>query len=554
MRSRTVALGSVVALGLGLGVAAATLLRRGAPPAPAPAEAHCCQRDIYTPPFTLPAGVRQDWSRFFATGAGSPLHSKLASTACPLEVWLTGNTQTYDYLFQGEVTTRGLTQVDHEGNLRGNFVAHLRLVDPDHGNAVLREADPVTWTGTITDGLNHMIYRYEPSTGAVNPSWEDPAGELGKQFTDIDRLIYDYERKPMSAKAELPERSRDRVAAGDVVTVTVSDIFDHEKRPTKEWQRVLVEPAKGTILDAPENWGDKYHVFRAGPSARVDMRYQAPTECKAAQETLTFYNTCVKKQASQPSGTAGDEIATKSFDIFCDRWQIRITYTEEMTDPGGTGGAPYKGSRSFSQTLVAELHRAEPEEKPEWDRRFYEATTARVDLEDRFQQITDNEGKHVVAGWHGQKHGQMNVPVQLSFDDADRTLHLDLGVATASPPVWKTTFQWSGFGPIPDGACEMSDATSDGFFSVGTGWLTDAGEPVPFQEGQNVIGGRRSWSEIGSESAFMPGGRDYASANCPRWGTPLPGFAAPFFTLATASLTETRKALTWEIRRLGSEQ
>ena len=131
MRARTLRIGLGVGLGLGAVASLAALLTRAvpAPPAPASAGSNCCERDIYTPPFTLPAGVNQDWSRFFATGAGSPLHYKLASSGCPLEVWLTGNTQLYDYLFQGEVTTKGLAQVDHEGNLRGSFVARLRLVD-----------------------------------------------------------------------------------------------------------------------------------------------------------------------------------------------------------------------------------------------------------------------------------------------------------------------------------------------------------------------------------------------------------------------------------------
>jgi hypothetical protein len=329
--------------------------------APTRAQAECCLREVYAAPFTLPAQAKQDWKKFFPSGISSPLHRKLAWSDCPpIEVWLTGKTKDHDYRFVGEVTTQGFTQIDHEGNLRGTFFATVRLMDPDHGDAVLRQAKPVSWTGTITEGLAHKVYTYEPSTDSLNVSWDDKTAELGKQFMDIDELIYDYERKPQSCNVTLPEGSNDAVAAGEIATITLTEISDHKKRPTNYWQRVLVKVEKGKILNAEEKWGALY-VFRAGKEARVEVRYQAPDDCSIKTENLTVFNTCMKRE-----GLAGDEkyqIATKTFDVACDRWELEIAYHEQVTHnkrdvqttSGGTATVENHITGSLDYTITATL-------------------------------------------------------------------------------------------------------------------------------------------------------------------------------------------------------
>jgi hypothetical protein len=104
--------------------------------------------------------------------------------------------------------------------------------------------------------------------------------------------------------------------------------LDHKQRPTHRWQRVLVKVEKGTILNAEERWG-AFYVFRAGDGARAELQYRAPDDCSATTDTLTVFNTCMKRE-----GITGDEkyqIATKTFEIACDQWELELAYHEEIS-------------------------------------------------------------------------------------------------------------------------------------------------------------------------------------------------------------------------------
>lgn len=240
---------------------------------------------------------------------------------------------------------------------------------------------------------------------------------------------------------------------------------------------------------------------------------------------------------------------TKDLVIQRDRWLVDVTYTEEMTYSGG----PWKASRSFSQTLKAELNRTKKNDPESWGRRIYEASTANLDLEDRFQQVTQSEeGCKVVAGWHGEHHGPVAVQVRLQFDDRQSNCFLDSKEVTGDLPRWRSTFQWSGCDPYPDAACEMTDATSSGVFNIGTGWLTESGEPLVFAKGQEVLRGERRWSESGTDAPFQPEGNTSMSANCSAEGYQQPFTTIVFYGLAHETLSEATKTITWEIRRPGA--
>ena len=76
-----------------------------------------------------------------------------------------------------------------------------------------------------------------------------------------------------------------------------------------------------------------------------------------------------------------------------DRWLVTVTYTEEWTVPAlAFGEASMKGSRSFAETLKAELNRTRKGELTSYGRRIFEATMANLDVEDSFQQVTTHEG------------------------------------------------------------------------------------------------------------------------------------------------------------------
>jgi hypothetical protein len=429
------------------------------------------------------------------------------------------------------------------GHLSGTFTFTLRLVDHHHDDAVLKEKS-VSWSGSILEGLGF----WRP--GGADAS---PIRQVVNAFMPLQEIIKEHERIPETAKITLPV---DVVGAGDTVTITVSDLFEDKGQPTQPWQRVLVKVEKGTILngDKGEYVEEGYSVFRAGKKGEISVRYASPPECERTTETLSVHNTCNKKEKGERAGsqertTPKNELAMKEFDISCDRWLVDVTYTEEMT----YSGAPWEGSRSFSQTLKAELNRTKRGDPESWGRRIYEATSANLDLEDRFQQVTQSEeGCKVVAGWHGEHHGPVAVQVRLQFDDRQSHCFLDSKEVTGDLPVWRSTFQWSGCDPYPDAACEMTDATSTGVFNIGTGWLTDSGEPLVFAKGQEVLRGERRWTENGTDAPFEPEGNTYMSANCTAEGYQQPFTTSIYYGLATESLSEATKTITWEIRRPGT--
>lgn len=235
-----------------------------------------------------------------------------------------------------------------------------------------------------------------------------------------------------------------------------------------------------------------------------------------------------------------------------DRWLVTVTYTEQWTVPALalSEEASAKGSRLFMQTLKAELNRTKKGEASSHGSRFYEATTANLDIDDKFQQVTrTNEGCTVVAGWHGEMHGAVGGTVRLELNDS-RQLHLDSKLAE-NAPAWKTAFHWSGCPPWSDGACEKTDALSEGVVNLDSTLFTDSG-PLVFGEGQDVIGGERRWSETGTEAPFDPEGTLYASANCSDEGVQHALTSLIYYGLATASLNEASKTIKWEIRRPGT--
>jgi NADH:ubiquinone oxidoreductase subunit len=245
---------------------------------------------------------------------------------------------------------------------------------------------------------------------------------------------------------------------------------------------------------------------------------------------------------------------TKDLVIQRDRWLVTVTYTEQWTVPGlAFGEASVKGSRSFTQTLKAELNRTRKGELTSYGRRFYEATTANLDLEDRFQQVTQSkEACKVVAGWHGEKHGPVDGEVRLQFTDSEKHWHLDSEV-TENAPAWKTAFQWWGCSPFPDGACEKTDTLSEGVVNLNSEMFTDSG-PLVFEEGQDVIRGERSWSELGTEAPFQPEGNLYASANCGDEDLQSPFTTIIYYGLFNADRVQASKTIKWEIRRAGTSR
>jgi len=209
------------------------------------------------------------------------------------------------------------------GDLEGSFTFALQLVDHHH-DTVVKEGS-VSWSGTIMEGFG-----YHREGGAT----ASPIRQVVNGFMPLQTLIEDYERIADTAEIDLPSET---VGPGETVTITLSDLFDDHGRQTQSWQRILVKVGKGRILNGKRLQGvaEGYHEFRAGGEGIVKVQYRAPAECLRQRETLTVYNTCNKteytgKGDDDPeagrTSVPGTEIASKEFDIVCDRVSIDCSY------------------------------------------------------------------------------------------------------------------------------------------------------------------------------------------------------------------------------------
>ena len=453
----------------------------------ATAQENCCTREIYTAPFTMPAGDSERWSRFASGDATSPLHDgTLQGTGCPLEVWIVVRKAGSDYRFEGEVTTEGLVQTDEFGNLHGNFIAKLRLVDPDHGNEVLKEAK-TTWSGTLTDGFNHRVYTYEPSTDSLNPSWQDRTGELGREFFDIQDLIYNHEGKPQLCAVRMPE-GFESVESGKTVTINLTDIIDHQGRRPPYWQRVLVKVEKGEILNADEKWND-FYVFKVRESGDVAVQYRAPDACRPDTETLTVWNTCTKSEDGSHEG-GNFQIAKKEFDIVCDQWDVTITYSEEV---GGTYDYSDEHKitvqRNYSATFKARVKLVERDTRTA----TYESTDAEVQIQDNYNHHSVSDPCSWRGGFNGSKGGRVPAEVKLRLNTNNHTYHVGLGKWSGDGATY--TLSGNVFGGVPQcSGAWQKEVTS---VALPRGWEKGEGPPESrtWAPGQTSFTFQNSWDD-----------------------------------------------------------
>lgn len=508
---------------------------------PAGAQENCCQRDVYTAPFTMPAGDSEKWGGFASGDATSPLfRGTLQGTACPLEVWITGRKANPDYRFDGEVTTEGLVQTDDVGHLHGTFVAKLRLVDPDHDNALLREAT-VTWRGTLTDGFNQKVYKYEPSTNSLNPSWQDRTGELGKQFFDIQDLIYNYEGKPQKCAVRIPE-GNESVESGKTITINLVDVIDHQGRRPPAWQRVLVKVEKGKILNAVEKWDD-FYVFKVEASGGLAVQYQAPDDCKPGKETLTVWNTCSKRKDGSDRSGGHFQLAKKEFNIVCDQWDVKITYTEDLGGTYNSGATKITVKRSYSGTFKARVKLI----KTSSTTATYESRDAEVQIHDNYNHHTAREECSWRGGFNGNKSGRGPVPIHFTLNTHNHTYHVGLG-------------KWSG-----DGASYTLGGnlfgTSQGCSGAWQQEISSIVLPRGWEKGEGPPA-NRTWAPGQTSFTFQTSWDDYMTGIWPQWAVaPPPALSVMMpivYRLVYVPLVydwgkfpnmKIKKTLSWEITR-----
>jgi hypothetical protein len=403
----------------------------------------CCHRQLGMMPMEMPNGQEVDLTAFFRGMVIGPLILPTIDCDCPeidfsnveamkdsyelmqkidaalrrrdrlppLPPTNTPPEDDLDYIFVATLTADQVTgktkrECDPEfpsdcwgGNLEGTFTFHVQLLD-HHNNRTVKE-DSTSWSGHIWLDVGNRVE------------------ELSKSlFLPLDTLIRDYERTPERARVEVPN---DTAQAADTVTIKLSELRDDEGRPTQEWQRVLVKVEKGKILNAETKWKE-YYVFKVGDQASVAVQYRAPNGCKPDKETLTVFNNCEKrtKQNKRPK----NEIGKKQFNIVCDQWDVKITYSEEL---GGTynPGAKTKitVTRHYSVTFKARVKFVKADRR----KATYRSDDSDIQFHDNYNSHTVQEVCSYRGGFTGNKSGRGPVPIQVTLNSHNHTYSFGLG-------------------------------------------------------------------------------------------------------------------------------
>jgi hypothetical protein len=328
----------------------------------------------------------------------------------PLPPTTTTPEETLDYVFVGSISADRVTgkskrECDPEhpdhcwgGDLEGTFTFHVKLLDQHHGQT-LKEGS-VSWTGVLLEVGNRV---------------EELSASL---FLPLDQLIRDYERTPEGARVEVPN---DTAQAGDTVSIKISDLRNEEGQPTQDWQRILVKIEKGKILNAKARYKE-YYVFEAGKSADVNVQYRAPDACKPDKETLTVFNTCVMNPKYDPHKRK--ELAKKEFNIVCDQWDVKITYTEDL---GGTysPGAKTKitVTRNYSVTFKARVKFVKADRR----KATYRSDDSDIQFHDNYNSHTVQEVCGYRGGFTGNKSGRGPVPIHFTLNSHNHTYSFGMG-------------------------------------------------------------------------------------------------------------------------------
>jgi len=433
----------------------------------------CCHRELAMRPIAMPEGQEQQesLSTFFQGMVIGPLEMPTLDDKCPdfdfvsyaamqdayrlaREVFaatrrrdglppmpptVAAPEQDLDYVFVGEITADEVTgktprECDPEypedcrgGFLEGTFTFRVKLVD-HHRGQTLKEGS-VSWTGHLWLDVGNRIE------------------ELSKSlFLPLDEIVREYERIPETAAVALPTEA---VGAGETVTISLSDLFDHRGRQTQPWQRLLTKVEKGTILNGEQDQQAKegYHVFRAGSDGIVRVQYRAPAECVPQRETLTVYNTCNKgenKADFRAKSYPQTLLATKEFNIVCDKWDVTITYTEDVDGEEREGDKKRTVSRHYAATFKARVRLAEADSRTS----VYRSEDCSIDFHDNYNwHYVDNECNHR-GGFTGEKVGRVPLPIEVQFNPGSQRYYFRF-----DPPSEVISYKFAGQLLGPDQHC-----------------------------------------------------------------------------------------------------
>jgi len=166
----------------------------------------------------------------------------------------------------------------------------------------------------------------EDYSSQVNRMYQNPDAVIN-QVKPIDEILRDFERRP--ATCEIKPDGGDETVPGASVDVALEDFRDEKGRPSRDFNRIVVEARHGRISGGvPVGEGASRQAFRIGDGT-VRLQYLAPAECDPAEDEITVYSSCdILDPEKKPMETTGIDrkIASRKIKLVCAEGVLTFWY------------------------------------------------------------------------------------------------------------------------------------------------------------------------------------------------------------------------------------
>ena len=226
----------------------------------------------------------------------------------------------YEYFFM----------VSYEEGLKEKIKSRLQIDLFFNGSS---EEHVRTWM-TETDNPN-ASYPLHKNRMFMNPD------AVLKKFWPMElTVLNDFEKRPYSCEIK-PEK--ESVNPGEEIEVVITDIYDIEGLPSREFNRIIIQARDGRILDGTPLAADfALRAFRV-EDGTLKFQYKAPTLCDETEDMIFVYNSCdILREDLWPLAISDlkDKIAEKQIRLLCADWSGTFTFSyrsssrDTETDPG----------------------------------------------------------------------------------------------------------------------------------------------------------------------------------------------------------------------------
>lgn len=225
-----------------------------------------------------------------------------------------GNARPAEYLFEAI----------YEDNLKGDIKSRLTIGLYYDGDAGLEHVK--SWI-TETDNPRASFTLHK------NRMFTNSSAELKKSRPT--EVLRDFERMLTSCAIE-PEK--EKVKSDEEIKIKLTSLQDIEGRPSREFNRVLIQSLEGEILGGVEHSVDPaLKVLKVGDGF-IEFTYKAPESCEKEKDIIYVYNSCdISREDLHPLSktSLGEKIAEKSLEIICPEYELEIESITEGSSQEG---------------------------------------------------------------------------------------------------------------------------------------------------------------------------------------------------------------------------